>query len=43
MRLIAPEQDEVAREIVQPRLVTVLCILSSVVVPLATAAIIGGW
>jgi hypothetical protein len=43
MRPTAPEQDDVAREIALKRLVTVLCILLSVALPLAAAIVLGGW
>jgi hypothetical protein len=42
MRLTAAGQDDVAREIAVLRLVTVLCIVAAVALPLAAAAIIGG-
>jgi hypothetical protein len=42
MRLMAPDRDEVTREIALMRLVTVLSIVLSVALPLAAAIVLGG-
>ena len=43
MKLTAPDQEDVTREIARMRFVTLLCIVASVALPLAAAIVLGGW